>query len=104
MYISNKHLVAHPLPVQSTRSILHTNLAHDRVRPVLLVQKYRIGIEFVVDRAVHYYLFDVVEVMQYHLREERITGGISLKLRGVDVVELVVLLHPQEQRGTDGVV
>ena len=64
MYISNKHIVTHPLPVQSTRSILHTDLAHDRVRPVLLVQKYRIGVELVVDRAVRYYLVDVVEVMQ----------------------------------------
>ena len=63
MYISNKHLVTHPLPVQSTRSILHT-LAHDRVQPVLLVQKYRIGVELVVDRAVRYYLIDVVKVMQ----------------------------------------
>ncbi|KAL7554016.1 hypothetical protein ACHAWF_017378 [Thalassiosira exigua] len=87
----------------SSRRVYHHDVGH-RIHPVVLVQEYPIGREGVVDRPVLDDLLHVVEVVQQHLLEQRIPCNITCNLLGRDVVELVVLLHPQKERGSDRVV
>mmetsp|Transcript_47585 Transcript_47585/g.101111 ORF Transcript_47585/g.101111 Transcript_47585/m.101111 type:complete len:204 (-) Transcript_47585:420-1031(-) len=93
--------------------LIYDNLVSDRVFPINLIQKYSIRVELLVHRSIGLshrfcpirdHLIDIVKVMQQHLSEQLVPGAIFLNLLGANIVKFVVLLNPQEQRRTDGVV